>query len=496
MKETGRGRQWVTFYLNEQLYGLPIETVKGIVRMERVTRVPFAEPYLEGLINQRGTLLTVVNGSRWIGHKSEHPPQKILILQGRERSAGLAVDRIADVMVLEGESGRGSDADALGQYEGFVMRGDTVIRVIRAEAVLDAVAGTGHGSKQGITAVGGTAPGHSSLQGEDEAQREDALPILQFAIAGESYALPMKQVKEIAPMPEKLEPIQGMPSSFMGLGLFRDGRMMPVVNTAVLLFGQSVGRPARVICVELPTATGVLRIGLAVSQVNEVRRLRQDAPVGMPGSFKQLADGIQSVHHLNGSTKPIFLLGLEHLLDKTGVLPFLISSTAAGTWKSPESAAAALGLDAGAETTVGLSAHGAAKELYVFFRLQGQEFGIPAAKVREITRVTPIRQIPFAPDGVAGLTNIRGQLVTVVDANEKLQLGSREENLGQLVVMQGRGASRCIGVEQVTRVLSVSLEQLQQAGLYRDDLEFRWLKGFYKESDARFIPLIDPAAWE
>ncbi len=54
----------------------------------------------------------------------------------------------------------------------------------------------------------------------------------------------------------------------------------------------------------------------------------------------------------------------------------------------------------------------------VNFRLRDEEFGLDIGSVREITRVADITHIPEAPSFIYGVTNLRGQVIAVIDLDK------------------------------------------------------------------------------
>ena len=60
--------------------------------------------------------------------------------------------------------------------------------------------------------------------------------------------------------------------------------------------------------------------------------------------------------------------------------------------------------------------------MYVTFTVSGQLFGLKVAHVREIFFPEAIYHVPMAPRQVAGLLNLRGRIVTVIDMRDKLSL--------------------------------------------------------------------------
>lgn len=59
------------------------------------------------------------------------------------------------------------------------------------------------------------------------------------------------------------------------------------------------------------------------------------------------------------------------------------------------------------------------------FEVAGERYGIAARLVREVVRLVDLARIPGAPDHVAGATNLRGEIVIVVDLRPLLALDDR-----------------------------------------------------------------------
>ncbi|HVM32146.1 MAG TPA: chemotaxis protein CheW [bacterium] len=58
----------------------------------------------------------------------------------------------------------------------------------------------------------------------------------------------------------------------------------------------------------------------------------------------------------------------------------------------------------------------------VVFLLAGVEFGLPIGQVREIIRVAEITRMPKAPRFLAGILNLRGRIVSVLDFKKRFEL--------------------------------------------------------------------------
>jgi len=80
--------------------------VREVVPLERITRLPGAPVTVLGLINVRGSIVTVVNAGAVL-HPGDagRPLRMVLIADVGGRGVGLAVERVADVRALRPEEG-------------------------------------------------------------------------------------------------------------------------------------------------------------------------------------------------------------------------------------------------------------------------------------------------------------------------------------------------------------------------------------------------------
>jgi purine-binding chemotaxis protein CheW len=96
----------------------------------------------------------------------------------------------------------------------------------------------------------------------------------------------------------------------------------------------------------------------------------------------------------------------------------------------------------------------------VVFRVGDLVCAVPASFVREILPLSTPTRIPGVPDAVAGLVNVRGALLTVVDAHELLGRPRAADDEGALLMVQLGGRSCGLAVSQVLDFLAVPQEAI------------------------------------
>lgn len=67
MVETRDNSQYLTFRLGEEVYAMSVGSIREILEVPRITRVPRMPPYLEGIINLRGNVIPVLDLSLKFG---------------------------------------------------------------------------------------------------------------------------------------------------------------------------------------------------------------------------------------------------------------------------------------------------------------------------------------------------------------------------------------------------------------------------------------------
>jgi purine-binding chemotaxis protein CheW len=98
---TMEDEQFIIFCLGDQEYGVPISAVGEIARPpERVTRLPKAPVFVDGVMNLRGGVLPIVDLRRRfdLAPKEEGGAQRILVLAIGGTRAGFLVDSVSEVM--------------------------------------------------------------------------------------------------------------------------------------------------------------------------------------------------------------------------------------------------------------------------------------------------------------------------------------------------------------------------------------------------------------
>lgn len=91
------GRRLLRFRAAGTACACDLTAVREIVRARAMARLPGAAPWVLGIMNVRGTLLTVVDLSVRLGAKSGSPPRFVMVAEGAGRRFGIAVESVQGV---------------------------------------------------------------------------------------------------------------------------------------------------------------------------------------------------------------------------------------------------------------------------------------------------------------------------------------------------------------------------------------------------------------
>ncbi len=97
-----RETQIVGFRVGRETYGIPIVALSEIVRVPEITAVPDAPAHLEGVINLRGKIVSVVDLRKRFNQPATALTRhnRILVVEHRGRLVGMIVDAASEVLKI------------------------------------------------------------------------------------------------------------------------------------------------------------------------------------------------------------------------------------------------------------------------------------------------------------------------------------------------------------------------------------------------------------
>lgn len=143
IETAGEGRQYIVVRLGTEQYGIDIKYVDNIVRQQRITRIPKAQPYFRGVINLRGEIIPVMSIRTKFGLEDDvfTNATRIIIIKLEPQSAiGIIVDEVKEVVTLnvdEIEKAAQDSSDEKSQFlSGIGKNGDSLISLLNIAGVI------------------------------------------------------------------------------------------------------------------------------------------------------------------------------------------------------------------------------------------------------------------------------------------------------------------------------------------------------------------------
>ena len=97
-------KQYIVVNIGKEQYGININNVDNIVRMQKITRVPKAQPFFVGVINLRGEILPVMSLRKKFELEDDvytDSTRIIIIKMEQQGMIGFIVDSVKEVITLE-----------------------------------------------------------------------------------------------------------------------------------------------------------------------------------------------------------------------------------------------------------------------------------------------------------------------------------------------------------------------------------------------------------
>ncbi|MEW6725516.1 MAG: chemotaxis protein CheW [Bacillota bacterium] len=124
----------------------------------------------------------------------------------------------------------------------------------------------------------------------------------------------------------------------------------------------------------------------------------------------------------------------------------------------------------------------------IVFELLGQRYAIPVLKTQEIIRMTEITPVPQTSKYVAGIINLRGSIVPVIDLNKRMGLPMSESNKdSRIIVVEHQGQSIGMIVDRVQEVAHFTPDEVEDTSGTVDGNAF--VGGIVKKKDALWLLL-------
>jgi purine-binding chemotaxis protein CheW len=466
--------------VGDEALGFRLEAISEIIRVPPLAHMPLAPRSLLGLANLRGAVLPVVSLRRLLGFPDAPPDDaaRIVVIAGHA-AVGLAVDRVDAFLEIAADR-LSDDRAGAGRLDPEILdgvvkgaEGADTIKIIDPAPMLQR-AFERIGARVGPAAAAAAAAvaiASASTRGAAEARRTS---LVSFDLGAQEYALPLERVREIVQLPGAVAEMAGSETAVLGVVTLR-GRLLPLVSLRALLgmpLQQERGVSRKVIVVSIGNAS----VGVVADRTREILRIDPGLIDPAPALLTRGAGDaeIESICRLDGGARLVGILSPDRLFRSDLVRRVL----------------AAAGND---NAEIAAAGQGMTDEQFIVFRLGAQDYGLPIAAVKEITKAPEqIARMPKAPAFIDGVMNLRGTVLPVMDLRRRFDLASDAAGGSRrILVVAAGGVHAGFVVDAVSEVLKVRAEDIQPAPeLSKEQMR---LIGRVVNLQARMILLIDPA---
>jgi chemotaxis signal transduction protein len=97
----------------------------------------------------------------------------------------------------------------------------------------------------------------------------------------------------------------------------------------------------------------------------------------------------------------------------------------------------------------------------VTFMLGAEEFGVPISQIQEIDRLGKITKVPNAAQFIEGITNLRGEVIPVLDTRKRFELDAKpSDDRTRIIIVDLGGVKTGLVVDSVREVLNLAKKDI------------------------------------
>lgn len=143
MQDVLEKRQFVSFAVGEQLYGVDIMSVREIRVSSMITALPGAPEFVRGVINLRGTIVPIydLRARFGLGKTELSNAHAVVIVAINDRLTGLLVDEVCDILtVSDGDLSSIPETDSSRRnpfFQNLITQGDSMLIVVALDRLTE-----------------------------------------------------------------------------------------------------------------------------------------------------------------------------------------------------------------------------------------------------------------------------------------------------------------------------------------------------------------------
>ncbi|HEY4543029.1 MAG TPA: chemotaxis protein CheW [Tissierellaceae bacterium] len=128
--------QIIIFTLDKEYYAISTEYVEEIIRDITTTKVPNTYDYIEGLINLRGNVVTLINLSKLLGKDNNLSYNDVIIINNEIEKMGIMVNDVREVIDIDEKSIQKVSKKPVDGVIGIIENKDSIVNILDMNLLL------------------------------------------------------------------------------------------------------------------------------------------------------------------------------------------------------------------------------------------------------------------------------------------------------------------------------------------------------------------------
>lgn len=310
--------QLVSFRLGGEEYAVGISEVQEIIRVPKITKVPKAPSFVEGVINLREKILPIISLRKKFGLEDIEKTDslRVIVVNINGLSTGMIVDSMSEVLRLSKDSIEppppilaGLDVDHL-QGIGKLEEGKRLLLLLNLNNFLTTL------ERRELSQLSRTKETNIDKDKKRRGKVTEEEQLVSFKTENEEFGVNVEEVQEIIRLPE-ITRVPQAPFFVEGVINLR-GDILPVIDLRKRFDLEATKKTnaTRIVVVNVDGKT----TGIIVDSVSEVLRLPQDSIEPPPPIIAGIeAKYLRGIGKLDGGKRLIILLNLKKEILTTTV---------------------------------------------------------------------------------------------------------------------------------------------------------------------------------
>lgn len=407
-------------------YGISTEDISQISRVPSLMQLPLRPSGVRGLCAVSGSIITMVDMNLLLDMNEvdyNNDKSRLVLLNDKLSSSALLVSEIYNTVEVEEKNIEYIEKEndpviAIYKYK------DSLVQVISLEILFSKI------SKISV-ATEEVKSGKPILKVDKE---EEKCRFLVFSMAKEKYSLNIDYLREIILADTEYTEIAGSPDEVLGLITIREELMLVVdLRKHYGITGKNSDKNRILIA-----STEGKNIGLLVDEIIDINNYAK-----------------KDIEYMDDSFKENKIAGVIH--DEDGLISFFDLHVINQLFKTYESF-----VDDKNEINDSLSLVEDSVMEVIVFKLADKEYSFEVDKVAEIIDAVTSTNVAFTNDGIDGIINIRGQIVTIVSLFDKLNIETKINEDSKIIVCEIDKVKIGFIVDSISDILNIKADEVRE----------------------------------